>query len=152
MDIKLREVEPGDLPIFFEQQLDPAANQMAAFTVKNPADPNAFAAHWAKIQADASVTIRTILFESRVAGYVAGFVRGDEPEVTYWIGREFWGKGITTAALSDFLKILKIRPLLLERPKITSHPARPAKNAALQFTDMTDSSPCPRARKSMRLF
>jgi RimJ/RimL family protein N-acetyltransferase len=117
MDIRLREVEPVDLPIFFDQQLDPAANQMAAFTTKNPADKDAFAAHWAKIQADASVTIRTILFESQVAGYVAGFVRGDEPEVTYWIGREFWGKGIATSGLSAFLQFLKVRPLYARTAK-----------------------------------
>jgi hypothetical protein len=30
-------VREADLPTFFEQQQDPAANQMAAFTVKDPA-------------------------------------------------------------------------------------------------------------------
>ncbi|HKA21153.1 MAG TPA: GNAT family N-acetyltransferase, partial [Blastocatellia bacterium] len=33
-DVLLREVTEGDLPIFFEQQRDPAANRMAAFTAK----------------------------------------------------------------------------------------------------------------------
>lgn len=31
--VHLREVKESDLPIFFEQQLDPAANDMAAFTL-----------------------------------------------------------------------------------------------------------------------
>ncbi len=44
-DIVLRDVTMGDIPIFFEQQLDSEANQMAAFTVKNPADWEAFIAH-----------------------------------------------------------------------------------------------------------
>jgi hypothetical protein len=41
----LREVLDSDLPIFFEQQLDPDAIHMAAFTAKDPADRKAFNAH-----------------------------------------------------------------------------------------------------------
>lgn len=33
--ILLRDVLVSDLPIFFEQQLDPVANQMAAFSAKD---------------------------------------------------------------------------------------------------------------------
>ena len=36
--VLLREVRDDDLPIFFSQQLDKTANQMAAFTAKDPAD------------------------------------------------------------------------------------------------------------------
>ena len=32
-------------------------------------------------------------------------------EVGYWIGREFWGKGIATQALTQYLEVEKIRPL-----------------------------------------
>lgn len=110
-DVLLREVTDGDLPVFFEQQLDPAANHMAAFTCKDPADRDAFAAHWKKIQGDRSVTIRTILSDGRVAGHVASFERSGEREVTYWIGKEYWGKGIATRALSELLGQLKTRPL-----------------------------------------
>jgi RimJ/RimL family protein N-acetyltransferase len=115
--ILLREVVPDDLPIFFQQQLDSPANHMAAFTTKNPADKNAFAAHWARIQADPGVTIRTILVGDIIAGHIAGFHRGTEPEVTYWLGREFWGRGIATQALMDFLQILKPRPLFARAAK-----------------------------------
>ena len=34
-----------------------------------------------------------------------------EAEITYWIDRKFWGQGIATAALQNFLKIEKIRPI-----------------------------------------
>jgi len=44
--VQLREVEFSDLPIFFEFQLDPDANQMAAFTSKDPSNREAFEAHW----------------------------------------------------------------------------------------------------------
>ncbi len=40
--VQLREVEEADLSIFFEQQLDPESNRMAAFTAKDPTDRGAF--------------------------------------------------------------------------------------------------------------
>ncbi len=100
-----------DLAIFFEHQLDSAASYMAAFTRPDPANWDAFIAHWTRIRGDAGITIRTILFDGRVAGNVASFERSGEREVTYWIGKEYWGKGIATKALSQFLGRLKTRPL-----------------------------------------
>ncbi|MCB0242704.1 MAG: GNAT family N-acetyltransferase, partial [Anaerolineae bacterium] len=29
----------------------------------------------------------------------------------YWLGREYWGKGIATRALAAFLEIITVRPL-----------------------------------------
>ncbi len=49
MDLVLRQVTEGDLATFFDQQLDPAANHMAAFTRGDPADREAFMAHWARM-------------------------------------------------------------------------------------------------------
>jgi hypothetical protein len=42
--VELREVQDEDVPVFYKQQLDPVANHMAAFTVKDPADRDAFMA------------------------------------------------------------------------------------------------------------
>lgn len=109
--IRLREISKSDLPIFFDQQLDPEANYMAAFTAKDPADRAVFTEHWAKILADETITIRTILFEGLVAGHIVSHGWFGEPEISYWIGREFWGRGITTRALSEFLVQLADRPL-----------------------------------------
>ncbi len=86
-DVLLRDVTEGDLPIFFEQQLDPAANTMAAFTAKNPADRNAFMAHWTKILGDDTITKKTILFDGQVAGHVLSFEQFGTPAVSYWIGK-----------------------------------------------------------------
>jgi RimJ/RimL family protein N-acetyltransferase len=118
-DVLLREVTEGDLPIFFEQQRDPAANRMAAFTVKDPADGAAFTAKWAKILGDDSITKRIILFGGQVAGNIGAFVApwSGKLEVTYWIGREFWGKGIATKALAVFLSAVKARPLCARAAK-----------------------------------
>jgi RimJ/RimL family protein N-acetyltransferase len=112
-DVLLRDVTEGDLPIFFEQQRDPAANRMAAFTAKDPEDRAAFMAKWAKILADDSITNRTILFGGQVAGNICAFVApwSGKLEVSYWIGREFWGKGIATKALAALLSTVKTRPL-----------------------------------------
>ena len=77
----------------------------------------AFTAHWSKILGDDTVTIKTILFEGRVAGHIAKFERFGQPEVTYWIGRQYWGRGIATQALSEFLDDLPERPLYARAAK-----------------------------------
>src|SRR5512139_695928 len=94
--VLLRDVIAGDLPIFFEQQLDPVANQMAAFPAR---DREAFMAHWTKILADETNILKTILFDGEVAGNIVSWEHPDEGgkrEVGYWLGREYWGKGIAT--------------------------------------------------------
>ena len=117
-DVLLRDVTEADLPIFFEQQLDPAANQMAAFTAKDPADREAFTAKWAKILGDDTVK-KAILVHGQVAGSVSSFVApwSGQLEVTYWLGREYWGRGITTKALTAFLGHLKARPVYARAAK-----------------------------------
>jgi RimJ/RimL family protein N-acetyltransferase len=109
--VTLREVHDDDLPLFFDHQRDPQAAHMAAFTVKDPSDLQAFHARWNRLRRDATVTLRTILFDHQVAGHVALFGPPDEREVTYWIAREFWGHGIATQALSQFLRTVPARPL-----------------------------------------
>lgn len=109
--MKLREVIPADLPIFFEFNRDPVAVHMAAFTSANPDDRAAFDAHWARILADDSVLNRTIVYDDEVAGSVASYEMDGRLEVTYWLGREFWGRGIATAALAEFLTIQTARPI-----------------------------------------
>jgi len=115
--VHLREVRESDLPVFFEQQLDPTANYMAAFTVKDPADRQAFTAHWSKILGDEGITIMTILFEGDVAGSILSHGWFGEPEVSYWLGKEYWGKGIATEALAAFMGHIKTRPLYARAAK-----------------------------------
>lgn len=117
MNLNLREVIDDDLLIFFSQQLDPDANWMAAFTSKDPSDREAFMAKWARIRLDQSTVIRTIIYDGLVAGSVLSYVSEGEPEVSYWLGREFWGKGIATAALAAFLQIQTERPIYARAAK-----------------------------------
>jgi RimJ/RimL family protein N-acetyltransferase len=106
--VHLRGVRDDDLPMFFEHQQDPDANRMANFDAR---DRDAFMAHWAKILRDETVVVRTIEFEDRVAGNVVSWQHDGERDVGYWIGREHWGKGVATAALSAFLDELDTRSL-----------------------------------------
>lgn len=109
--LALRPVRDADLAVFFEHQLDAGAVQMAAFTAKDPADRAAFDAHWARIRADPAVLVRTLLVDGQVAGHIASYTSFGEREVTYWLGREYWGRGLATAALQEFLKLEQTRPL-----------------------------------------
>ena len=109
--IQLREVTDDDLPIFFTQQQDPDAIHMAAFTAKDPHDAAGFMAHWDKILADDSIHIRTILLDKQVVGYVLTHGWFGNLEVTYWLGKAYWGQGIATQALTLFLQEQASRPL-----------------------------------------
>ena len=102
-ELLLRNVVNDDLPLFFEYQLDPEANSMAAFTAKDPTNQAAFMAHWRRILADETTINQTILFDGQVAGSVSSYEEEGKPEVTYWLGKEYWGKGIATWALKEFL-------------------------------------------------
>jgi RimJ/RimL family protein N-acetyltransferase len=102
-ELLLRDVKSDDLPIFFEQQLDREATHMAAFTAKDPTDREAFMAHWHKILGIDTCIIKTIVFNGQVAGSVSSYEEEGKPEVTYWLGREYWGKGIATWALKELL-------------------------------------------------
>ena len=106
--VTLRPVEPADLPILFEHQLDPVANAMSGVPAR---DRDAFMAHWERILADETSVIRAVVADGRVAGNVLSFIHDGRREVGYWIGREHWGGGIASAALAAFLEIETRRPL-----------------------------------------
>src|SRR6185503_20676780 len=106
--IFLRDVIESDLPILYEQQLDPDATAMAAFPSR---DREAFMAHSARIMADESVIFKAIVFDGEVAGSMVSWIMEGEREVGYWLGKEYWGKGIATQALSEYVKIVRTRPL-----------------------------------------
>lgn len=109
--VELRPVATTDLDAFFAYGSDPVAVDMAAFTARDPSDRAAFDAHWARILADPTTVNYTIVADGAVAGSVAAYGMGGAPEVTYWLGREFWGRGIATAALRLLLEEVAVRPL-----------------------------------------
>ena len=116
-DVRLRDVTKEDVPTFFEQQLDEEANRMAAFTTGDPSNRAAFATRWERLLGAETVLNKTILVDGRIAGHVASFGQDGEREVTYWLGREYWGMGVATAALREFLRHEPTRPLVASAAK-----------------------------------
>jgi RimJ/RimL family protein N-acetyltransferase len=106
--ITLREALDSDLATFFEHQLDPEATRMANFPSRGH---DAFFAHWAKVRANPVNITKTVIYQGEIAGNICSWPAEDKRLVGYWIGREFWSRGIATAALAAFLKVVTHRPL-----------------------------------------
>jgi RimJ/RimL family protein N-acetyltransferase len=107
----LREVRDEDLAVLFEQWADPVAARMAAFTTSDHMDRDAFERGWSWDKADETFIARAIVVDGEVAGTIASWGGPGARQVTYWIGRSYWGKGIATCALNAFLTVDQSRPL-----------------------------------------
>jgi len=106
----LRNVVEADLRIFFEHQRDPEATSMAAFPGR---EWDAFISHWRhNILANPANLVRTILVDDQAAGYVASWEQDSRRLVAYWVGREYWGRGVAGSAFVEFLRSHELhRPL-----------------------------------------
>ena len=109
--LALREIEDRDLGVLFEHSRDPDAIRMAAFTPPDADDRTNFERRWARLRSDRSTTNRVVEIDGRVVGHIASFDLEGHREVTYWIGRQDWGRGIATRALQEFLQLEATRPL-----------------------------------------
>jgi RimJ/RimL family protein N-acetyltransferase len=104
----LRDVIESDLPVFFEHQSDPEAIRMADVPSR---EHGPFMDHWRRIIAEPALVAKTIVFEGEVAGNVVSWEQDGRQLVGYWIGQEFWGKGLATNALAELVEELPMRPL-----------------------------------------
>lgn len=109
--VELRNTEEADLPFFFRFQLDAEASYLAAFTPPNPTDKAAYLAKYTQLLHTPTVHMQTILVDKIIAGSMAKFEMLGRAELTYWIDRSFWGRGVATTALRLFLTIENARPL-----------------------------------------
>jgi len=109
--VALRLVNEADLDGIFEQMSDPVSVQMAAFTTEDPNDRAAFESHMATLRASPDVTVRAITCDGRLVGTIGRFVLEGVTEVTYWLDRSFWGKGIASRALELLLEGVPVRPV-----------------------------------------
>lgn len=111
MNISLRPLEDRDLDTIYAQVTDPESVRMAAFTAADQTDRRAYLDRMSRLRADTSVSNRVIDVDGAVAGTIASFRIDDRPEVTYWVDRAQWGRGIASAALQIFLAEIAERPL-----------------------------------------
>ena len=107
--VRLRPVQPGDLPRMYELQLDPESNRMA---VTIPRTGEAFDSHWAKSLNDPGITARAVLVGEALVGFISCFPRDGQDHVGYWIDRAYWGTGTASRALHMLLREVAKRPLV----------------------------------------
>lgn len=110
-EVQLRDVEGADLERFFLFQMDEESNRVAAFVGERPGDREAFDSHWEEILSDHTSPKQTVLWRGFAVGYVLRFELFGKPSIAYWIGREYWGRGIATGAVREFLRLVPERPL-----------------------------------------
>jgi len=110
--ITLRPVTEADLPILFQQQFNPEAAAMSAYPSK---DRGEFFRYWEGIVKNKNITARTIIYKEKIAGHIICWKEGKyEQRIGYWIGKEFWRRGIASSAVAELLANVKIRPLYAE--------------------------------------
>lgn len=110
-NIKIRPTAVEDLETLFHFQLDDEANHLAAFTSKDSRNKEAYIAKFTKLLADPTVNNQTIMAGTVIAGSIAKFIMEGDAEITYWIDKNFRGKGVATTALENFLVLKTTRPI-----------------------------------------
>ena len=110
-DLLLRKTVITDLEIFYLFQCDEKAIQLAAFTPKDPHNKEAYLDKYSKLLIDPTINMQTILWQQSIAGSVSKYEMEGDAEITYWIDRRWWGKGIASAALKKFLTMESARPI-----------------------------------------
>ena len=110
-DVALRLIDDPDLDALFEQVRDPESVRMAAFTAADPDDRDAFDRHMSGLRASPDITLRAVTHRGRLVGSISSFVLEGDTEVTYWIDRSAWGRGVASAALALLLDLVPVRPL-----------------------------------------
>ncbi|RSM48364.1 GNAT family N-acetyltransferase [Actinoplanes sp. ATCC 53533] len=110
-EIGLRAVRDDDLDAIYDQMRDPVAVRMAAFTAEDPDDRAAFDAHFVRVRTSPDVLLLAITIDGELAGTVGSFAVGDDTEITYWLDRAWWGRGIATRAVELLLDLVPVRPI-----------------------------------------
>lgn len=109
--IELRDLDDDDLDAIFEMMRDPIAVEMAAFTAADPDDRDAFDAWIARERASADVSMWVVTENGGFAGTAAVFTVDGDRELTCWIARHAWSRGVATAALQLLVAHEPVRPL-----------------------------------------
>lgn len=109
--VELRPLQDDDLDAVFEMMRDPDAIAMAAFTAEDPNDRAAFDAWIARNRAADDVQMFVVTENGGFAGTAAAFTVDGDREVSFWIARHAWGRGVATEALRLLISREPVRPL-----------------------------------------
>ncbi len=109
--VALRPMQESDLDTLFDQMRDPESVRMAAFTPDDPDNRPWFNGHMAKIAASPEITQRVITCNDEIVGSIGCFVLDGKTQITYWIDRAMWGRGIASRALDMLLDGIERRPI-----------------------------------------
>ncbi len=106
--ITIRPVEESDLETLYSHQSDPVALEMAVFGAR---DREAFMKHWDRIWSEPSNITYAALVDGQLAGDIMFWMKDGRRYLGYWIGREFWGRGVATEAVRQTLEEIRDRPM-----------------------------------------
>jgi RimJ/RimL family protein N-acetyltransferase len=109
--IELRDLDDDDLDAVFEMMRDRAGVEMAAFTAADPDDRRIFDEWMARHRGAPEVSMFVVTEDGGFAGTAAVFSVDGDREVTYWIARHAWGRGVATEALRILVSREPERPL-----------------------------------------
>ncbi|MEO7047977.1 MAG: GNAT family N-acetyltransferase [Ferruginibacter sp.] len=110
-NITLTKTVKNDLDILFQFQVDKEAGYLAAFMPENPDDKTAYIEKYSKFLNEPTINMRTIKINDVIVGSISKFIMESNNEITYWIDKKYWGKGVGTTALQNFLNIESARPI-----------------------------------------
>lgn len=134
--VELREPVDSDLDIIFPMTQDPVANQMS---MVYPRSREAFEEQWNVRTGDSESVVRTILLDGEIVGRINSFVKDDETHVGYLIAQAYWGKGVMTSALSRFVELIELRPLIAHAAKSNIGSCRVLEKCGFVKIDECDS-------------
>lgn len=133
--IELRDLDDDDLDAIFEMMRDPEAIALAAFTADDPDDRAAFDRWIARKRGATDVVDLVITEDGGFAGTIAAFTLDGDREVSYWLARHAWGRGVATRALRLLVSREPERPLFA---RVAAHNAPSI--AVLQHVGFTEVS------------
>ncbi len=109
--VDLRAVEDDDLDAIFEMMRDRDAAKMVAFGAEDPDDRDAFDEWMSRRRASDEVDLLVVTEDGGFAGTAASFAVGADREVSFWVARHAWGRGVATEALRLLVAREPERPL-----------------------------------------
>ncbi|MRH28295.1 GNAT family N-acetyltransferase [Microbacterium sp. SYP-A9085] len=109
--IELRDLQDDDLDAVFEMLRDPGAVAMAAFTRADTTNRDSFDEWIAARRRAPEVSLHVVTERGGFAGIAGAFTVDGDREVTCWIARNAWGRGVGTEALRLLLSREPTRPL-----------------------------------------